>query len=318
MTIQFRRNTAANATSSNPTLASGEPGFEEDTGKMKIGDGSTAWTSLAYVGAGTGDVVGPGSAVDNAVCRFDSTTGKLIQGSGVTISDSGVIELDGSGERLRITNGSKYMPVEYTSGVLIFGHTYDYGSNTNLVQLQVRYRGSGYAASGIMLSDVANGYTTVLTQTASGQLYIVDGAGSAGGLTLGTRYNPADGSTFVAGYQIWYVTGASRLGVGRSPVAQLDIVAYAAANIVGRFKAHASQTANLLETVNSSESLEFAVAPGGNVSTVGSMSYRSGSADPTNSDIADGHGYWWRNTTSGELRYWANVGGSMKQSAALT
>lgn len=34
-----------------------------------------------------GDVVGPASATDNAVVRFDLTTGKLIQNSGVTISD---------------------------------------------------------------------------------------------------------------------------------------------------------------------------------------------------------------------------------------
>jgi hypothetical protein len=46
--IQSRRDTAANWTSTNPTLASGEIGFETDTNKLKIGTGSTAWTSLAY------------------------------------------------------------------------------------------------------------------------------------------------------------------------------------------------------------------------------------------------------------------------------
>lgn len=46
--IQFRRDTAANWTSSNPTLANGEFGLESDTLKYKIGDGATAWTSLAY------------------------------------------------------------------------------------------------------------------------------------------------------------------------------------------------------------------------------------------------------------------------------
>jgi Major tropism determinant N-terminal domain len=46
--IQFRRDTAANWTSANPTLASGELGFETDTGLFKIGNGSTAWTSLSY------------------------------------------------------------------------------------------------------------------------------------------------------------------------------------------------------------------------------------------------------------------------------
>jgi hypothetical protein len=36
---------------------------------------------------GTGDVVGPASSTDNAIARFDSTTGKLLQDSGVTVSD---------------------------------------------------------------------------------------------------------------------------------------------------------------------------------------------------------------------------------------
>ena len=47
--IQIRRDTASNWTSANPTLAQGEMGYETDTDKVKIGDGSTAWTSLGYV-----------------------------------------------------------------------------------------------------------------------------------------------------------------------------------------------------------------------------------------------------------------------------
>ena len=46
--IQLRRDTAANWTSANTVLSQGEQGYETDTGKMKIGDGSTAWTSLDY------------------------------------------------------------------------------------------------------------------------------------------------------------------------------------------------------------------------------------------------------------------------------
>ena len=43
-----RRDTAANWTAADPTLLAGELAYESDTGKWKIGDGSTAWTSLAY------------------------------------------------------------------------------------------------------------------------------------------------------------------------------------------------------------------------------------------------------------------------------
>ena len=47
-TLQFRRDTAANWTTNNPTLAQGEVGLETDTLAYKIGDGATAWTSLNY------------------------------------------------------------------------------------------------------------------------------------------------------------------------------------------------------------------------------------------------------------------------------
>ena len=46
--IQQRRGTAASWTSTNPTLAAGEIGFESDTNRFKIGNGSTAWASLSY------------------------------------------------------------------------------------------------------------------------------------------------------------------------------------------------------------------------------------------------------------------------------
>lgn len=46
--IQQRRDTAANWTSTNPTLAAGEVGWETDTKKAKIGDGTTTWTALTY------------------------------------------------------------------------------------------------------------------------------------------------------------------------------------------------------------------------------------------------------------------------------
>lgn len=51
--IQLRHDTAANWTSANPTLLAGEIGVETDTGKIKVGDGATAWASLAYFTGGS-------------------------------------------------------------------------------------------------------------------------------------------------------------------------------------------------------------------------------------------------------------------------
>ena len=88
--IQTRRDTAANWTSTNPTLAAGEMGFETDTLKFKMGNGSTAWTSLSYVptvgatgatgatgAAGDTGPTGPGVAVGGttgqALTKIDGT-----------------------------------------------------------------------------------------------------------------------------------------------------------------------------------------------------------------------------------------------------
>lgn len=58
--LQNRRDTAANWTSNNPTLAAGEIGLETDTSKYKMGDGTTAWNSLAYAyTAGAAGATGP-------------------------------------------------------------------------------------------------------------------------------------------------------------------------------------------------------------------------------------------------------------------
>jgi len=46
--MQQRRGTAAEWTSANPVLASGEIGFETDTNQFRIGDGVTNWASLSY------------------------------------------------------------------------------------------------------------------------------------------------------------------------------------------------------------------------------------------------------------------------------
>lgn len=64
--IQLRRDTASNWSTNNPTPSAGEPCFETDTGKLKIGDGSTKYNDLAYQGGG--------SASDNMVTTDTAQT----------------------------------------------------------------------------------------------------------------------------------------------------------------------------------------------------------------------------------------------------
>lgn len=46
--IRVRRDTTANFTSANPVLDVGEVSFDTTVKRFKVGDGSTAWTSLSY------------------------------------------------------------------------------------------------------------------------------------------------------------------------------------------------------------------------------------------------------------------------------
>lgn len=73
-------------------------------------------TSLAG-GSGSGDVVGPSSAADNTLPRFDSTTGKLLQGSGVAVTDAD--EISGYKGNINRQTGTSYTLVAADSGKIV-------------------------------------------------------------------------------------------------------------------------------------------------------------------------------------------------------
>ncbi len=85
--IQYRRDVASQWTSENPVLAVGEPGYETDTGNVKIGDGTTSWTSLGYSGGGGG-----GSGTVTSV-----DTGTNLSGGPITTSGTITMAADLTG-----------------------------------------------------------------------------------------------------------------------------------------------------------------------------------------------------------------------------
>jgi len=166
--IQTRRGTAATWTSTNPTLAAGEIGFETDTGKFKIGTGSVAWNSLAYAGSATATTY-----------LYNATAGQT------TFSGS-----DANSQTLAYTAGAEQV---YLNGVLLVRGTDYTASNGTSVVL----------ASGAVASDVLNivafasfsvANTVALSSyTAKGDVVVGTGASTVGTLGVG-----ADGSTLVA------------------------------------------------------------------------------------------------------------------------
>ena len=86
-TVKVKRATAARWASQNPVLAAGEIGYETDTRKMKLGDGTSSWTQLSYLVAdGTG--TGGGSGGQAATIRIGTVT-TLRYNQNATVVNSG-------------------------------------------------------------------------------------------------------------------------------------------------------------------------------------------------------------------------------------
>ena len=81
----------------------------ESGDKMLIFEAGVGLRKIDYddLPSGSGDVTGPASSTDNAVARFDSTTGKIIQNSVVTIGDTGDINSEGQLTIGTSTQGSR-------------------------------------------------------------------------------------------------------------------------------------------------------------------------------------------------------------------
>ena len=87
--ILFRKDTAANWTSNNPVLADGEIGIETDSKRMKLGDGSTTWSSLEYYwGTPSGNTASRPSSPYTGFMYYDTDLTKPIWYDGSTWRDA--------------------------------------------------------------------------------------------------------------------------------------------------------------------------------------------------------------------------------------
>lgn len=69
-TILLRRGTAAEWVAANPTLGVGEPGYETDTKKLKIGNGTDNWNTLPYLAGDSGEPVIVDEDIDDRVAAL--------------------------------------------------------------------------------------------------------------------------------------------------------------------------------------------------------------------------------------------------------
>jgi hypothetical protein len=115
--IQLRRDTAANWAASDPVLNQGEPGYEYDTGLLKIGDGLSHWTSLVYYGnlyaqSTTAVTVGTGNKTWLCATGLGFAPGQVVM---VSYANDATIYMSGAITSYSAVTG--YMAVNVTSSV---------------------------------------------------------------------------------------------------------------------------------------------------------------------------------------------------------
>jgi hypothetical protein len=207
--IQLYYSTTAAAVPTAGNLVAGELAINIVDGKLYYENNSGVVTLLASAAGASGDVVGPASATDNALARFDLTTGKLIQNSVGILSDAGVLTgltgITSSGSITFSSLTSGRVPYATTAGLLT--------DSANLL-----YSGTDLTVYGL---TVGRGAGAVSTNTAVGASALV--ANTTGNLNTALGFEALkanlDGAENVAvGYRALdaNTSGTNNIAMGRN------------------------------------------------------------------------------------------------------
>jgi hypothetical protein len=251
--IQLRRDTAADWTSNNPTLAAGEFGWESDSNRFKIGDGSAAWNSLSYADTlkTLGDILVNGSTIsapsNGDLTLTTSGTGNInlgefiVNGTTLSSSDSSSINIneglvvdgvlnssgqatlsglsyptsDGSANQFLKTDGSGTLSFADLSigDLTIIGSTISTPSNADLI---LTPGGTGNVVAG---SLTFNG--TTMSAADSSKVTIAEALDVTGATTLsGLAYPTSDGTVG----QVLQTDGSGTLSFASVSIGDLSIV----------------------------------------------------------------------------------------------
>ena len=163
--IQWRRGLAADWETANTILAIAEAGYETDTGKLKMGDGSTAWHNLSYTimtvaGSNTQIQFNNSQAVGaDANLVFNTATARLTAPNVNCTSNAGLT----LGIPSAIANGYSYLP----NGLLLQWGTLLAANTTSTVTFPIAFPTACY-------SVVATAAATILVSANSLQIVTVN------------------------------------------------------------------------------------------------------------------------------------------------
>lgn len=164
----------------------------------------SAWVNSSG-GGGSGDVTGPSSSVDNAIARFDGTTGKIIQdytSNAPTISDSGVPSF----------NNATYSQSEQVGASSVvsgargsaFGNTALAGASSVALGCQSTSTGSNSIAIGYLATTSANNNAICIGRSSSA---------GASGLAVGRNSTCAGSNSLAVGYSA-SASGSNAVSIG--------------------------------------------------------------------------------------------------------
>lgn len=218
-------------------------------------------------GAGSGDVVGPASATDHGIATFNSTTGKLIQDSPVTISGSGLITAPQVGNiipfyfanQAAFPNATTYhgaVAHSHADGKMYFAHsgswqalansndvvTYGISAETSTGGVNLRLTGTDATTDNVKLAEGAN---ITLTRTDANTVTI---ASTGGGSTTLDGLTDVVITTAVTGQVLKYngsnwVNGTDATGGGGGSMASRTAPAVTTTSIANNVSTNATITA---------------------------------------------------------------------------
>ena len=198
--ILFRRDSAALWTSGNPVLSAGEVGLETDTGKIKIGNGSSTWTALSYF---VGNL--PGASIDNL---GDVTITSVQNGDFLRYNGSASVWINDPVNLGSDTVGNYMAGVTAGTGVQV-SHTPSEGSDATISIGQDVGTGQSVTFAGATIDAIKIGVTNANTiDTTSGNLTI----DSSGGTVTIADNLIVDGTLTVSGSVAYVNTTNLQIG----------------------------------------------------------------------------------------------------------
>jgi hypothetical protein len=225
----------ADATYNLTFKATGQTGVTLLPGQSAV----VAFNGTDYVIVGT---VGAGTATDNAVARFDGTTGEILQNSAATIDDTGAATFVGS---VNVSGTSAS-----AADLKLYEDT-DNGTN------YVAFKSPASVASNVTwtLPSTDGSANQAIVTNGSGTLSFASVTTSPGGSTTQVQYNNAGAFGGSANF-VWDNSNV-RLGIGTSsPAVPLDVVAQTSASIA-RFRGRSSDNIATLEWYDNTNATRY-------------------------------------------------------------